>query len=107
MASINISEDEGWVGAAWVLRAIVSRLQQYGEFPSLDQDFAAVDAGVQYLDLSELNESERAELRRVAPLIVSEVKNAGPNIITDPAFYPGFVAALEEFEQLVASSALK
>ncbi|MFY9627841.1 MAG: hypothetical protein WAK03_06765 [Methylocystis sp.] len=107
MASINISEDEGWVGAAWVLRSIANGLQQYGNFPSLDQDFAAVEGGVQYLDLSELNESERAELRRVAPLILSEVKKAGPSMLTDPKFYPGFVTALEEFEQLVTAAASK
>jgi hypothetical protein len=103
MASINISEDKGWVGAAWVLRGIARRLQQYGDFPSLDQDFAAVNAGVQYLDLSELNESERAELRRVVPRIVNEIKKAGPSALTNPEFYSGFVAAFEEFERLVAN----
>jgi hypothetical protein len=107
MASINISEDKAWVGAAWMLRGIVRRLQQYGDFPSLGQDFAAVNAGVQYLDLSELNESERAELRRVVPLIISEIKKAGPNVLTDPKFYPGFLAAVEELEQLVTGGASK
>jgi hypothetical protein len=101
MASINITDEKGWVGAAWVLRSIVRRLQEYGHFPSLSRGFAAVNAGVQYLDLSELNESERAELRRVVPLIVSEIKKGGPDILTDPKFYPGFVAAVEELEQLV------
>jgi hypothetical protein len=63
-----------------------------------------VDAGVQYLDLTEMDESERAELRRIVPLIVRDIKNAGPNILGDPAFYPCFVAALEEFEQVVADA---
>ena len=78
-----------------------------GTFQSLGQDFAAVNAGVQYLDLSELNESERAELRRVVPLIVSEVKKAGPNVLTDPKFYPAFLAAVEELERLVTGGASK
>jgi hypothetical protein len=104
MASISITEDEGWVGAAWVLRSIARRLRQYGDFPSLDRDFEAVDAGVQYLDLSELAESERAELRRIVPLIVSDIKRAGPNILSDPKFYPCFVAAFEEFEQVAADA---
>jgi hypothetical protein len=104
MASISITEGKGWVGAAWVLRSIARRLRQYGHFPSLARGFEAVDAGVQYLDLTELDESERAEVRRIAPLIVTDVKRAGPNILSDPKFYPCFVAAFEEFEQVVADA---
>jgi hypothetical protein len=104
MASISIAEGKGWVGAAWVLRSIARRLREYGHFPSLDRGFEAVDEGVQYLDVTELPESERAELRRIVPLIVRDIKSAGPNILSDPKFYPCFVAAVEELEQVVADA---
>lgn len=100
MASISFSEAKGWVGAAWVLRGIARRMQESGDFPSLKRDFEAVEAGVQYLDLRELGDAERAELRRVAPLILQQVRDAGPEALSDPAFYPSFLAAFEEFEQL-------
>ena len=89
MASINISEEKGWIGAASILEVYLRQLQHYGDFPSLGQDFAAVNAGVQYLDLSELNESERAELRKIVPLIVSEIKKSGTKCPNRPKVLSG------------------
>jgi len=104
MASINMANDKAWVGAAWVLRSIAERLQRYGHFPSLAQGFAAVAAGVQYLDITDLSGAEQAELRRVVPLIVGDVKKGGPALLDGPEFYAGFLAAYEELEQLVGET---
>ena len=105
MASISMSKVDGWVGPAWVLRAIASGMQKFGSFPSLRESFEAVEEGVQYLDLTELPEEEAKELRRVAPLIVMDAKKAGPQSLSDPKFYPGYIDALVEFEQSALSKA--
>ena len=101
MASIALPENEAWVGPAWVLRSIARRLQTCGNFPSLAKQFEAIDEGWQHLGLRKLDAAERAELRRVAPLMLEEVRKAGPSILPEQEFYPVFVAAFEEFERLV------
>jgi hypothetical protein len=104
MGAIAITEQHGWVGAAWVLRAIARSLERHGDFPSLADQFTAVEEGWQFLDLSELTELEKLELYRVMPSIVEEVRKAGPAMLTNAEFYPGFLAAYEELEQLVRAA---
>ena len=59
-----------------------------------------MDEGWQFLGLSELYLAGRAELRRVAPLLLEDVRKAGPSILPEQQFYPVFLSAFEEFERL-------
>jgi len=35
--------------------------------------------------------------------MIADVKKAGPDMLADPKLFPGFLARLEELEQLVTS----
>jgi hypothetical protein len=101
MAVISIRDGVVWGAAADVLRSVTKRLHESGCFPRFRDDFAAIEAGWQHLDLSDLDKNERHNLRRVVSLMVADVKKAGPGMLADPKSFPAFLARLEELEQLV------
>jgi hypothetical protein len=102
MAVISIKDGVVWGAAADVLRSVAKRLHESGCFPRLRKDFAAVEAGWQHLDLSDLDKTERDNLRRLVSQMISDVKKAGPDALADPEFFPAFLARLEELDQLVS-----
>jgi hypothetical protein len=103
MAVIVLRNDVDWFAAGWILRYVAEKLQVGLKIPRLDEKIATAERGFQYLDLSDLDESEQDSLRRTVSSIVSGVRNAGPSSIADPAFYDGLLERLEELERLVAA----
>jgi hypothetical protein len=70
----------------------------------LRERFADVENGYTDLDLSDLDESEREEVRKAVSSLVKDVKAAGPAMLDEPEFFPGFLARLEELEQMISDN---
>jgi len=100
MAVIRVRDGVVWGGAASILAFIAERMQESGSFSRLNKDFDAIKAGWQHLDLSDLNEREREELRGVIASLVADAKKVGTNSGSEP-HSAGFLARLEELQQLV------
>lgn len=101
MAAIRVHDNKAWVGAAWILDHIARRLSECGKFPQLNEQFSAIEAGWQYLDVSQLDARERDELRSEVSKMVLDEKRRGPASMADPKFYGVYIGSLEELENLV------
>jgi hypothetical protein len=102
MAAIRLREENVWGSSASLLAFVSKRLKESGRFPGLKEQFDAVEAGWQYLNLSNLSNNEREDLKMVISSLLNEVKAAGPDAFGGPTHFPGFLSRLEELEALVA-----
>jgi hypothetical protein len=104
MAVIEISPGVVWGASRRVFFYVVARLQENTSITRLNQRFADVEEGYTDLDISDLDESEREQIRKVVSSLVKDVKDAGPTMLDEPEFFPGFLARLEELEQMISNN---
>ena len=104
MAVIEISPGIVWGGSASLFRFIVTKIQENTRIPRLSDRFADVERGYTDLDLSDLDKTEREEVCKAISAMVSDVKRAGEDAFGGPVNFHGFLAKLEELEQMVGGA---
>jgi hypothetical protein len=100
-----ISDDACWIPAGWVHNKVMELVanELAAEHPLVEKQMldARTSVSVGYVDLRTSGDAEFRAVVNAADAALAKIEKAGPTVLHDPSFFPGFVERVHELQRML------